>query len=70
MNFIKNCDDGKHIITILDNSTMTMDENCDFHTNMCSSLVEYQQALVAFLNLNLMFQQVSSSLRWQFLKMD
>lgn len=49
INFIKNCEGHDHIIKILDNSTMKMNENCELFSEMCSKVYYYQTANVRIL---------------------
>ncbi|KAG5675561.1 hypothetical protein PVAND_005456 [Polypedilum vanderplanki] len=45
INYIRNCNNGNHIITIIDNSTIKMDEKCELYTEMCSYIIEYHTAV-------------------------
>lgn len=49
VNYLRNCDDGDHVVTVLKNSTLTIDDNCNFHTFMCSNISKYQSAMVKYL---------------------
>lgn len=49
---IKNCGDNNQIIKISENSTMTMNDDCEIFSNICADVNAYNQAMVRRKNLN------------------